>query len=249
MNTTDLCQLLLGTDKFMINQLMIGTNEIALDLESMAESAVCPKCEAESRKIHSHSTRFPTDLAWAEWPIVLHLRVKRFFCVNHDCPKRTFAERFPEFVAHYARRTNRVYKRQQQVGVEVAARTAEWLLSLDHIGVSDTTINRIIRQLPESDMTPVRVLGVDDWAKRKGQNYGTILVDLERGQVVDLLPDRTAETLAQWLQEHPSPEIISRDRSATYAEGIRQGAPKAIQVADRWHLLKNLSDAVFKILQ
>jgi transposase len=93
------------------------------------------------------------------------------------------------------------------------------------------------------------VLGVDDWAKRKGQSYGTILVDLERGEIVDLLADRTAETLAQWLKEHPGIEVVTRDRSQTYAEAIQEGAPEALQVADRWHLLKNLTDTVFKILQ
>jgi transposase len=94
-----------------------------------------------------------------------------------------------------------------------------------------------------------RVLGVDDWAKRKGQNYGTILVDLERGEIVDLLADRTAETLVEWLKKHPGIEIVTRDRSQTYADAIQKGAPEAIQVADRWHLLKNLSDVVFRILQ
>lgn len=241
--------MLLGADQLIVKQILVGTDEIRLDVESTVNQATCPVCREESSAVHSTYTRFPTDLAWAEWTIILNLQVKRFFCDNQDCPKRTFAEQFPGFVTRYARRTDRVVARQKQVGVEVCARTAEKLLELDQIGLSDTTVNRMIRALPEPEAIPVRVLGVDDWAKRKGQNYGTILVDLERGQIVDLLADRTAETLAQWLQTHPSPEIISRDRSPTYAEGIDQGAPNAVQVADRWHLLKNLSDGVFKILQ
>jgi transposase len=152
-------------------------------------------------------------------------------------------------VTPYARRTNRVFEKQLRIGVNTCACTAEKLLEAEHIGVSDSTINQIVRDLPDPEVQPVRVLGVDDWAKRKGQRYGTILIDLERGRVIDLLSDRTAETLAKWLKQHLEVEIVSRDRSQTYAEGIADGAPNAVQVADRWHLLKNLSDAIFKILQ
>lgn len=112
----------------------------------------------------------------------------------------------------------------------------------------DLLLNLVRRRGGLEQATP-RVLGVDDWAKRKGQNYGTILVDLERREIVDLLADRTAETLIEWLRKHPGIEIVTRDRSQTYADAIQQGAPDAVQIADRWHLLKNLTDAVFKILQ
>jgi transposase len=175
--------------------------------------------------------------------------VKRFFCRNMACPKRTFAERFPNLVACYARRTQRVIAKQQRIAVNISAKVSEYLLRLDQIGISDTTINRLVRALPDPNPFWVKVLGVDDWAKRKGQRYGTILVDLERGSVIDLLPDRTANTLGQWLKGHPEIEVVSRDRSQTYAEGITQGAPQAVQVADRWHLLKNTSDTLFKIFQ
>lgn len=242
-------QLLLNTDQFEIESLVVEENEIRVGVESTAKSARCPKCQRESSALHSHYLRYPRDLAWAEWPVVVELQVKRFFCHNPGCSKRTFAEQFPDFVVRYARKTERVLRKQQRVGANVCAKIAEPLLVRDQIGISDTTINRMLRQLPDPPQEPVRVLGVDDWAKRKRQRYGTILVDLERGRVVDLLADRTVECLVPWLVQHPEVEIVSRDRSPTYADAIRQGASHAIQVADRWHLLHNASEALLKILQ
>jgi transposase len=249
MNITNLCQLLLGTEQLIVKHIVVEPEKISLMVEITTCKAICPICQAESREIHSSYMRFPIDLAWADRAVIFNLKVKRFFCRNQDCPKRTFAERFPGIVLPYARRTNRVTKKQQRISVNTCARTAEKLLAYEQIRMSDSTVNRIIRELPEPEANPIRVLGVDDWAKRKGQRYGTILVDLERGQIIDILGDRTADTLAQWLKEHPEVEIVSRDRSQTYAEAITKGAPEAVQVADRWHLLQNLSEAVFKILQ
>jgi transposase len=249
MNATTLCLLLLNQRQFLIEEIMIQDGKIGIALESTTHQACCPKCQKTSTSLHSTYLRYPVDLAWAEWPVILHLRAKRFFCQNPNCPKWTFAERFPDFVACYARRTDRAFRKQQRLGVNVCARTAEKLLKLDQIGISDTTVNRQISNLPDPEPQAVRVLGVDDWAKRKGQRYGTILVDLERGQIIDLLGERTAEPLVKWLEDHPGIEIVSRDRSQTYGDAIRRGASEAIQVADRWHLLKNTSEAIFKILQ
>jgi hypothetical protein len=109
---------------------------------------------------------------------------------------------------------------------------------------SADTVLRLIKATPLPDQPVPRVVGVDDWAKRKGSNYGTIIVDLERHRVVDLLPDRSAATLADWLRQRPGIEIVARDRSTEYASGIVMGAPAAVQVADRWHLLANMRQAV-----
>lgn len=249
MNATNLCLLLLNASQFLVEEITIEAGEIRIALESTIRQACCPQCQQASTSLHSTYLRYPTDLAWAAWRVVLHLRVKRFFCQNPACPTRTFAEQFPDFVARYARRTDRVLEKQRRLGVNVCAHIAEKLLGLEQIGISDTTINRIVGNLPDLETETIRVLGVDDWAKRKGQRYGTILVDLERGQIVDLLADRTAEPLVKWLENHPEIEIVSRDRSQTYADAIARGAAKATQVADRWHLLKNTSDALFKIMQ
>ena len=249
METINLPYLLLDTRLFIIEGIQTEEHELCLTLESTAVQGTCPKCDQESSQLHSTYLRYPLDLPWAEWPVRLHLRAKRFFCRNQQCPKKTFAERFPDFLARYARRTDRVRQKQQRLGVNVCARTAEKLLKLDQVGISDTTVNRLVLHLPEPEQPVVRVLGVDDWAKRKGQRYGTILVDLERGQIVDLLGERAAEPLVKWLEDHPGIEIVSCDRSQTYGDAIHRGASEAIQIADRWHLLKNASDALYNILQ
>lgn len=249
MNITNLCQVLLGSEQLTVKQIMVEEKRISLFIESTRSKASCPECLVESGEIHSRYFRHPVDLAWADRAVVFNLSVKRFFCRNQGCSKQTFAEQFPGVVLPYARKTNRVIEKQRRISVNTCARTAEKLLGCEQIGMSDSTVNRTIRELPESEIGVVRVLGVDDWAKRKGQRYGTILVDLERGEIIDILNDRTADTLAQWLKEHPGVEVVSRDRSQTYADAITKGAPEAIQIADRWHLLKNLSEAVFKILQ
>jgi transposase len=228
---------------------MIGIDKIGLAVESTAYKASCPKCQEESIETHSTYTRYPKDLAWAEWTVVLHLEVKRFFCRNSKCSKKTFAEQFPGLVKRYARRTERVLTRQKVVGMNVCARTTEKLLQLAQIGVSDTTVNRLIRDLPDPEAVSIRVLGVDDWAKRKRHSYGTILIDHERKKVVDILSDREAESIQKWLEEHPGIEIITRDRGQNYIEGISLGAPEAIQVADRFHLLQNLREMLQRMFE
>jgi transposase len=249
MEIHELCEILLNTDQLHLQNIQIENDQIQLQVESTHQRACCPHCERESTEIHSHYLRYPGDLAWAQLPVVLYLNTKRFFCGNEQCPKHTFAERFPGFLERYARKTIRVTEKQERLGINVCARIAEGLLRFDQLGVSDTTLNRLIRALPDPETQTIEVLGVDDWAKRKGQRYGTLLVDQEKERVVDVLKDRTAETLEKWLNLHPEIRIVTRDRSKTYAEGIRKGAPQAVQIADRWHLLKNSSDAVQKIFQ
>lgn len=249
MNAINLSYLLLNTDQLIIKEIMIGIDTIGLVVESTAHQAVCPKCLEESAEIHSTYVRYPKDLAWAEWTVILHLEVKRFFCRNGKCPKKTFAEQFSGLVKRYARRTERVITRQKVIGMNVCARTTEQVLQLAQIGVSDTTVNRLIRDLPDPEAASIRVLGVDDWAKRKRHAYGTILIDHERQRVVDILSDREAESIQKWLEKHPEIEIITRDRGQNYIEGISSGAPGATQIADRFHLLQNLREMLQRMFE
>ena len=249
MNINELCHLLLNVPYLLIEKITFENGQLQLAVKTQRSTAICPVCTNPSQAIHSTYQRNPRDLPWGTLPVVLHLSVKRFFCQNPSCPKQTFAERFPDLVGWYARCTQRVIARQAQIMTNTTARTAERLLKEEQICLSDTTINRLMRGLPDPESQPVRELGVDDWAMRKGRTYGTILVDLDRHRVVDLLSDRTSEELSQWLKEHPGVEIITRDRSGSYAGGARQGAPDAVQVADRFHLLINLNETLQQILQ
>jgi transposase len=222
---------------------------IRLVMDVMAATAACPKCAQPSARIHSRYRRELADLPWANVPVSLDIRVRRFFCDNPECARRIFTERLPTIAAAWARRTQRLANTQQMVGLATGGSAGAALCQALGCPAGIDLLLHLVRALKLPEAPTPRVLGVDAWAKRKGQRYGTILIDHERGCVVELLADRAPETLAQWLQAHPGVEIVTRDRAEAYAQGIREGAPEALQVADRWHWLKNLTEAITKIFQ
>jgi transposase len=220
------------------------TAQVTLRVRSTQTSAPCPLCATPARRIHSTYGRTLADLPWAQYRVGLQLHVRKWFCGNRACRRRIFTERLPTIAAPWARRTLRLAHRLLAYGLALGGKAGARLAARLGLSTSPATLLRLVQAATTPAPTAPRIIGVDEWAWRRGHRYGTLLVNLEDHRVVDLLPDRAAESLAAWLAQHPTVAIVCRDRSALYADGIQRGAPQALQVVDRFHLVDNLREAV-----
>jgi transposase len=228
---------------------LIGEKYLVLFTFTRSPQANCPLCQSPSDRLHSYYTRRLLDLPWADFEVSLFIQARRFYCLNQNCQRQTFAERLGQAIPAYARSTQRRTNRLVAIGLALGGEAGSRLAKKLGIGASPDTILNLIKRLILPSSGPVRVLGIDEFAFRRGRRYGTILVDLEKQIVVDLLPDIDKPTIVEWLAKHPELEVLSRDRASVFAEAGRLAAPQAVQIADRFHLAQNLWEACEEVLK
>lgn len=234
-------------DGLHIEDLTLDGTALLITARTTAAQASCRVCGRASTRVHSTYWRTFVDLPWQDRAVTWRVQVRRFRCSH--CPGRIFAERVPGLGARKARRSDRLAEAQTDIGMVLGGEPGARLSRRLAMPVSGDTVLRLIRRRGTVPSAPPRVVGIDDWAWRRGRSYGTIVCDLERQRVIDLLPGRSSAPVRDWLAAHPSVTVISRDRSGPYAEAARTGAPAATQVADRWHLLVNASEALRGIVE
>lgn len=234
---------------FVVQEIESNGAVLTIAARATALTACCPNCGQESSRLHSSYTRCPADLPVSGQTVRLHLQVRRFRCQNHGCRQQTFVEPVPDVAPRYSRQTRRLRVTLKSFALALSGQAGSRLLKHLGIAVSGQTLLRLVKSINRSAITVPDILGVDDFAFKRGRSYGAILVDLRTHRPIDLLPERTADALSHWLRTHPGVLVISRDRSTEFARGASDGAPEAIQIADRFPVLQNLREAAERALK
>jgi transposase len=234
----------------LIEEVAIAPDRLLVRARCRAAAGQCPDCGRPSEQVHSHYERRLLDLPSHGRAVQMRVTVRRFRCAEPGCQRRIFAERLGEAIAgRRARRTSRLELIVCHLGIALGGRPAAALARRLMLPVSRDTLLRVVRGQVVQDRSPVHVVGIDDWAWKRGQRYGSIICDLERRRIVDLLPDREPVTIEGWLARHPEVRVISRDRGGGYGQAATRAAPQAVQVADRWHLMENASAALLEAVR
>ena len=235
----------------VIDAVTAEADRLLIIARPVSSEAACPECGRRSRQVHSRYDRRLMDLPSHGRAVHLRVRVRRFRCGNTGCLRTIFAEPLGETVApRAARRTSRLEGIVHHLGIALGGRPAASLARRLMLPVSRDTLLRVVRRRAAPIGTaPVTIIGIDDFAWKRGQRYGTLVCDLERRRIVDLLPDREPATVEAWLKAHPEIASISRDRGGGYGQAATKAAPQAVQVADRWHLMENASAAFLEAVR
>jgi transposase len=234
----------------VIERIESETDRLLLVARPISTTAACPSCSSISANIHSQYQRALADLPSQGRLVRIRLRTRRFRCAVAECHQKIFTERLEATASRpFARRTMRLEGIVHHVGLALGGRPGQSIARRLLLPVSKDTLLRVVRRDAARPDAAPRVVGIDDWAWKRGHRYGTIICDLEKRRVIDILPDREAATVTTWLAAHPTISVIARDRGAGYIQAATEGRPDAIQVADRWHLMENASAAFLTVVQ
>ena len=231
----------------IIEQVSI-TNDVMITVRAASPMVPCPCCGTLSRRVQSRYTRTLRDLPVSGRYTHLTVHVRRFFCQESTCIRKIFAERFPSLTLPRVKFTLRLQETLRQMGFALGGEAGARLGRVLSIPGSSDTVLRLVKQTELPVASSPRVVGIDDWSWKRRLRYGTLICDLESRKPIDVLPDRSVESVSAWFEKYPSIEIVSRDRSSEYAAAIKKGAPQALQVADLWHIGKNLAESVSTLL-
>ncbi len=232
-----------------ISEISINDHEVILKAKIKSHYATCPICGKKSKRIHSVYYRNLQDLPISMNSVKIKLQTRKFYCCNAKCHRKIFSEQLSPYFFPYSRRMTRVNDHITKLSLEISARKSSYISKLMNFPVSPSTCLRLVYRCNIPSHRDVRHIGIDDWAYRKGHSYGTIVVDRETGKAIDLIKSRDNIDIISWLREHPNIESVTRDRASCYSKSVYLTHPQALQIADRFHIVKNYSDYIYKIVQ